>query len=154
MRSAIEKREKDVTLEAAHVQLLQKQQKDIEVHVVDFERRANKKQLCAEALGQEIRQLRAVLSDAADETRRQQRRCHDVVHERDMLDRQVTDRAAEVQALYEQAHTKGFLLRRHEALYNDQAQQLEHLEYRRCSLHSSWRRCARSSPACRSCAYC
>ncbi|SYZ62461.1 hypothetical_protein (plasmid) [Leishmania braziliensis MHOM/BR/75/M2904] len=129
MRSAIEKREKDVTLEAAHVQLLQKQQKDIEVHVVDFERRANKKQLCAEALGQEIRQLRAVLSDAADETRRQQRRCHDVVHERDMLDRQVTDRAAEVQALYEQAHTKEFLLRRHEALYNDQAQQLEHLEY-------------------------
>lgn len=129
MRSSIQKREKDVKLEVAHIQLLRQQQKALEGHVTDYQRRTHKRQRCADALGEEIQQLRAVLSEAADETTRQQRRCDDVVHERDRLNRQVTNRATELHALYEQARTQQSLLQHHEGLYNDQARQLEHLQY-------------------------
>ncbi|KAG5508456.1 hypothetical protein JIQ42_08198 [Leishmania sp. Namibia] len=129
MRSAIQKRDKDVKLEVEHIQLLRQQHEELEAHVVDYQRRTGKKQRCADALGQEVRQLRAVLSDAAAETTRQQRRCRGIVHERDMLERQATDRATELHALYERAHTQQTLLQRQEGLYNEHTQQLEHLEY-------------------------
>ncbi|KAG5487971.1 hypothetical protein LSCM1_08287 [Leishmania martiniquensis] len=129
MRSAIQKHDKDVKLELERIQLLRQQHEELEAHVVDYQRRASKKQRCADALGQEVRQLRAVLSDAAAETARQQRRCRDVVHERDILERQATDRATELHALYERAHTQQTLLQHHEGFYNDHTQQLEHLEY-------------------------
>ncbi|GET85500.1 hypothetical protein, conserved [Leishmania tarentolae] len=129
MRSSIQKREKDAKLELAHIQLLRQQQKELGAHVTDYQRQAHQRQRRADVLGQEIQQLRAVLSDAAAETARQQRRCNDVLHEKDRLARQVTNRATEIHALYEQACTQQSLLQRHEGLYNDQTQQLEHLQY-------------------------
>ncbi|KAG5504519.1 hypothetical protein JKF63_04971 [Porcisia hertigi] len=129
MRSVIQKREKDVKVEAARFKLLRQQRKELEGQVGDYQRRTSKKQLSASLLGQEISELQRVLRDAADETARQQRRCNDVLHERELLNRQATDRTMEVNALYEKAHTQKSLLQRHEGLYNEQAQQLEHLEY-------------------------
>ncbi|KAG5512140.1 hypothetical protein JKF63_07608 [Porcisia hertigi] len=129
LRSAIQKREKDTKVEAARIQLLSQQRKHLEQHLTDYQEQAEKRNRCAVALGQEILGLREVLRNAADETARQQRRCNDVLHEKDSLNRQATDRAMEVNALYEQAKTDGALLQRLEGVYNEQAQQLEHLEY-------------------------
>ncbi|KPA73820.1 hypothetical protein ABB37_08955 [Leptomonas pyrrhocoris] len=129
MKNAVQKREHEVKVEDAHIQLLKQQQKDLEGQLTEYQRRAGKRHRTADMLVQEMRQLRSVLGDAEDETARQQRRCRDVQHERDVLHRQVTDRAKELNVLYERAHTQQSMLQSGEIVYADQAHELEHLAY-------------------------
>jgi chromosome segregation ATPase len=129
MKSAVQKREHDVKVETAHIQLLKQQQKNLDGQLTDYQRLTGKKHRTADMLVQELRQLRSVLSDAEEETARQQRRCRDVQHERDVLNRQVTDRSTELNMLYEKAHTQQSMLQRNEVVYADQARELEHLQY-------------------------
>lgn len=129
MKNAVQKRAHDVKVEGAHIQLLKQQQKDLEGQLRDYQRSTGKKHRTTDMLVQELRQLRSVLSDAEEETARQQRQCLDVQHERDVLNRQVTDRATELNALYERAHTQQSTLHCNEITYADQARELEHLEY-------------------------
>ncbi|KPI83263.1 hypothetical protein ABL78_7708 [Leptomonas seymouri] len=129
VKNAVQKREHEVKVEGARIQLLKQQQKDVERQLADYQRRTSKKHRVADLLVQELCQLRSVLSDAEEETARQQRQCRDVQQERNVLHRQVTDRAAELDGLYERVHTQQSFLQRNEAIYADQAREREHLEY-------------------------
>lgn len=129
VKTAVRHQEVEIEAEETRARTLQMQQKELSARVVQYQRSIGKKQRSVSIFTNEVRQLHEVLLGATEESTRQQRRCNEVIQERDNLDRQRNTRSAELVKLYEQLHTQQSLLLAGENAYRTQAQRLEHLEY-------------------------
>lgn len=134
VKDDIVRRERDLLAEDATTAGLVRQRKDLEVHILGLQRRAEKRGRAVDIFNGELRKLADVLAAAQGEVDRQRRRCLDIAHERDLLDRQAAQREREVTEHYEKAHTQQALLQRGEELYRDRAGHIAQLEHQTVQL--------------------
>lgn len=127
-------KERSIVAEEATIANLQRQRKELEVQILNLQRRVEKKYRIVDAFNGELRALSDVLADAGDEVARQRRRCRDVLHERDVLSTQAVSRSKELSTLYEKVHTQQALLQRSEGMYRDRVRHIDQLEYQTAKL--------------------
>eukprot|EP00796_Vickermania_ingenoplastis_P001383 gene1383-807_t len=134
MKAEVISREREVALEESNIDSLQRQKREIEANILAYQRRCEKRSRAVDAFNNELRKLGDVLTIATEEASRQRRRCRDVIHERDLLDRQSMARAKELMQLCERIHSQMGLLQRGEAMYQETVKYLEQLEYQIASM--------------------
>lgn len=140
MKGEVVSREREVIVAEERVDVLQRQKREIEGNIVSYQRITERRVRGIEALNDELKKLGDVLAKASDEASRQRRRCRDVVHERDLLDRQSTQRVKELTNLCERIHSQMGLLQRGEAMYAETTKHMEQIEYQTASMEKELQR--------------